>query len=49
MVDGETYGCVKRFCYLVDTLDRDSEVDLADTAGIRNIYIIFLEGRILFR
>ena len=36
MVDGETYGCVKRFCYREDTLDRDGEVDLAATARIRN-------------
>ena len=25
MVDGETYGCVKSFCYLVGTLDGEVE------------------------
>ena len=25
MVDGETYECVKSFCYLGDTLDGDGE------------------------
>ena len=34
MVDGETYECVKRFCYLGDTLDVGA--DLAVTARIRN-------------
>ena len=29
MVDGETYGCVKSFCYLGDTLDGDGGADLA--------------------
>ena len=29
MVDGETYECVKSFCYLGDTLDGDSGADLA--------------------
>ena len=33
MVDGETYECVKSFCYLGNTLDR---ADLAATARIRN-------------
>ena len=32
MVDGETYGCVKSFCYLGDTLDGDGGEDLAATA-----------------
>ena len=36
MVDGETYGCVKSFCYLGDTLDGDGGVDLAAIARIRN-------------
>ena len=36
MVDGKTYGCVKRFRYLGDTLDGDGGVDLAATARIRN-------------
>ena len=31
MVDGETYGCVKSFCYLGDTLDGDGGADLAAT------------------
>ena len=35
-VDGKTYGCVKRFCYLGDSLDGDGGVDLAATARIRN-------------
>ena len=29
MVDGETYECVKSFCYLGDILDGDGGVDLA--------------------
>ena len=36
MVDGETYECVKSFCYLGDTLDGDDRADLAATARIRN-------------
>ena len=32
-MDGETYGCVKIFCYLGDTLDG---ADFAATARIRN-------------
>ena len=32
MGDGETYECVKSFCYLEDTLDGDGGVDLAATA-----------------
>ena len=36
MVDGETYECVKNFCYLGDTLDGDDGTDLAATARIRN-------------
>ena len=36
MVDGETYECVKSFCYLGDTLDRDGGADLAATDRIRN-------------
>ena len=36
MVDGETYECVKNFCYLGDTLDGDGGTDLAATARIRN-------------
>ena len=35
IVDGETYECVKSFCYLRDTLDGDGGVDLAATARIR--------------
>ena len=31
MVDGETYGCVKSFCYLGDTFDGDGGADLAAT------------------
>ena len=40
MVDGETYECVKRFCYLGDTLDG---ADLAATARIRKGWMNFLE------
>ena len=36
VVDGETYGCLKRFCYLEDTSDGDGGADLAATARIRN-------------
>ena len=36
MVDGETYECVKSFCYLGDTLDEDGGADLAATARIRS-------------
>ena len=32
MVDGETYECVKSFCYLGDTLDGDGGAVLAATA-----------------
>ena len=39
MVDGETYECVKSFCYLADTLDGDGGADLAATARIRNGWI----------
>ena len=39
IVDGETDGCVKRFCYLRDTLDG---LDLAVTPRIKS-------GRIKFR
>ena len=35
MVDGETYGCVKSFWYLGDTLDGDGGADLDVTASIR--------------
>ena len=43
MVDGETYGCVKSFCYLGDTLDCDVRVDLAATSRIRNGWMRFRE------
>ena len=37
VVDGETYGCVKSFCYLGDTLlDGDGGAGLAATTRIRN-------------
>ena len=36
MVDGETFRCVKSFCYLGDTLDADGGVDLDATSRIRN-------------
>ena len=34
--NGETYGCVKSFCYLGDTLDGNGRAYLAATARIRN-------------
>ena len=40
MVEGEIYGCVKRFCYLGDTLEGNG-ADLAATARIRNGCIKF--------
>ena len=43
MVDGETYECVKSFCYLGDTLDGDGGADLAATARIRNGWMKFRE------
>ena len=43
MVDGETYECVKNFCYLGDTLDGDGGANLAATARIRNGRIKFQE------
>ena len=43
VVDGETYECVKSFCYLGDTLDGDGGVDLAATARIRNGWMKFPE------
>ena len=36
MVDGDTYECVKSYCYLGDTLDGDGGAGLADTGRIRN-------------
>ena len=42
-VDRETYGCVKSFCYLVDTLDGDGGADLAPTVRIRNGWMKFRE------
>ena len=41
MVDGETYGCVKSFCYMGDTLDGDGEANLAATDRIRNGWMKF--------
>ena len=43
MVDGETYECVKSFCYLRDTLDGDGGADHATTARIRNGWMKFRE------
>ena len=43
VVDEETYGCVKSFCYLGDTLDGDGGADLAATARIRNRWRKFWE------
>ena len=39
-MDGETYGCIKSFCYLGDTLD---EADLGATVSIRNEWMMFRE------
>ena len=44
---GETYGCVKSFCYLGDTLDGNGRADLAATARIRNGWMKF-RGRLPF-
>ena len=43
MVDGETYECVKSFCYLGDTRDGDSGAHLADTVRNRNGWMKFRE------
>ena len=43
MVYGETYECVKRFCYLGDTLDEDGGEDLAASGRIRNGWMKFRE------
>ena len=43
MVDGETYECVKSFCYLGDTLDGDGGADLSATVRIRNGWMKFQE------
>ena len=40
MVEGDTYGCVKSFCNLGDTLDGNG-ADLAATARIRNGWMKF--------
>ena len=45
MVDGETYECVKSFCYLGDTLDGDGGAELAATDRIRNGWMKF--GKLL--
>ena len=41
MVHGETYECVKSFCYLGDTLDEHGGADLVATARIRNGWMKF--------
>ena len=43
MVDGETYECVKSFCYPGDILDGDGGADLSATARIRNGWMKFRE------
>ena len=43
VVDGETYGCVKSFCYLGDALDGDGGVDFAITF-IRHYYFSLFNG-----
>ena len=43
MMDGKMYGCVKSFSYLGDTLDGDGGADLAATARISNVWMIFRE------
>ena len=42
MVEGETYGCVKSFCYLGDTLC-GNRANLAATSRIRNGWMKFRE------
>ena len=42
-MDGETYECVKSFCYLEDTLDGDGGADLVVIARIRNGWMKFRE------
>ena len=44
VMDGETYGNVKSFCNLGDTLDGDGGADLAATARIRNGWIMFRDS-----
>ena len=43
VVDGETYGCVKCFCYLGSALDGHGGADLAATAIIINEWMKFRE------
>ena len=43
MVDGITYGCVKSFCYLGDTLYGDCGANLAAAARTRNGWMKFRE------
>ena len=43
VVDGETYGCVKTFIYLGDTLGGYAGAELAATARIRNGWMMFRE------
>ena len=41
VVDGDTYGCIKSFCYLGDTLEGDGGADLPATDRIRNEWMKF--------
>ena len=43
MLYGESYGCVKSFCYLGGTLEGDGGSDLAAAARIRNGWMKFRE------
>ena len=43
----ETYGCVKSFCYLEDTLDGDGGADLAATARIINGWMKFRKAFVI--
>ena len=43
VVDGETYGCVKNFCYLGHTLRGEGGADVGTTARIRRGWIKFRE------
>ena len=43
MMNGETHGCAKSYCYLGDTLDGDGGADLAATVRIRNGWMKFRE------
>ena len=43
VVDGETYWCVNRFCFVCDTVDGVGVAHLAATPRIRNGFMKFRE------